>query len=49
MNFPTNRNSKQEKRSSTGFYCWRCDRNHVQSGGKCNLCGWKDKRKRDKK
>ena len=31
------------------FYCHGCDGNHISKGGKCEVCGCRDKSKRRKK
>lgn len=44
----TNRQAKRRKKPGL-FWCWGCDANHVSSGGRCKVCGYRDWRKRDKK
>ena len=48
MKATRNRVKRLEQRSRM-FWCWGCDHNHVNSGGKCDLYGCKDARKRYKK
>lgn len=44
----TNRDVKRMPKTGL-FYCDKCDRNKIGSGEKCSVCGYKDKRKRNKK
>jgi hypothetical protein len=44
----TNRQKKLEAKGDQSYYCGGCDANSIQDGGKCDVCGYRSKKRRNK-